>query len=521
MAENSSKETRSDREASLEALALAGDADAQFQLGVKFINGIGTAQDFTAAAQWLAMAAAQGHPDAQLNLGLQFMDGHGVEHDLAKAKDLFLEAASKGQPLAAHNLGYLAETGGNFAEAVQWYEKAVELGHLPSLSNVAFAYSNGRGVFQDVRKAFSLYEKAVAHGQGVAAANLGVSYLYGNKVDTNHALGCSYLHKAAELDCEQSYFHLAVACDNGWGTIIDPIAAQAWMTLAVLSGDQQAQKKIQRRPDRVGEEMTLLLARASEEEIDAIREVAVRLQSAEGFQRDEVAAKGWLKQAALRGDAWSQTTLALLLRHTRDEAKEIEAYQWLIKAADQGDGRAILNKGISEILGTGTTTNFNEGAKNVLTASLWGVPDARELFERLLPEISEEKRKQIELGVNWPSINIIVGLQVPELTEAAFDEVRSDLASQLDAIISMWALTEASIFSQMISEAHQRGKVGIGPSIIKGETFPSIYISMEDLRAADGHPAYWRPGDDELEGLALFIKTGLSVSWCRHYYLMV
>lgn len=519
--ENSSNGIGSDREASLETLAVTGDADAQFQLGVKFINGIGTAQDFTAAAQWFAMAAAQGHPDAQLNLGLQFMDGHGVEHDLAKAKDLFLEAVAKGQPLAAHNLGYLAETGGNFAEAVQWYEKAVELGHLPSLTNVAFAYSNGRGVFQDVRKAFSLYEKAVEHGQGVAAANLGVAYLYGHKVDTDHALGYSYLHKAAELDCEQSYYHLAVACDNGWGTGSDPTSAQAWMTLAALSGDQQAQKDLRPRHDRVGAEISDVLSRASGGDVQAISEVGVRLHDGKGIQRDEVAAKAWIKQSALRGDPWAQTSFAIMLRSTKTQQNEIEAHRWLSKAAEQGDGRAIFNKGLNQITGVGAPIDVDDGAKNILTASLWGVPDAQKAFEMLLPELSEEKRAQLEAAVKWPSINIILGLAVPDPTDAAFDEMRSDLAQSLDAIISMWALTEASIFSQMISGAHRRGKVGIGPSIIKGETFPSIYISMEDLRAADGHPAYWRPGDDELEGLALFIKTGLSASWCRHYYLMV
>ena len=518
---SSSKRIRSDQDAALEAKAVAGDPDAQFQLGVKLINGIGTAQDFTAAAQWFAMAAAQGHPDAQLNLGLQFMDGRGVQHDLAKAKDLFLDAVAKGQSLAAHNLGYLAETAGHFTEAVKWYEKAVELGHVPSLSNVAFAYSNGRGALQNVRKAFSLYEKAAEDGQGVAAANLGAAYLYGNKVDTDHALGYSYLHKASELGCEQSYYHLAVACDNGWGTGSDPASAQAWMTLAALSGDQQAQQDLQPRPDRVGEEITEVLDRASGGEIEAICEVGVRLHEGKGIKRDEIAAKAWIKQAALRGDPWAQTSFAIMLRSTNIQQNEIEAHRWLSKAAEQGDGRAIFNRGLNQITGVGTPIDLDHGAKNILTASLWGVPDAQKAFEMLLPGLSEEKRKQVESAVKWPSINIVLGLSVAQPTDAAFDEMRSDLAPSLDLGISTWALMEATTFSQMISEAHRRGKVGIGPSIIKGETFPSIYVSMEDLRDADGHPAYWRPSDDELKGLGLFIKTGLSAPWCRHYYLMV
>ena len=44
--------------------AALGDATAQFNLGLLNENGKGVAQDFKAAAEWYAKAAASGHAEA-------------------------------------------------------------------------------------------------------------------------------------------------------------------------------------------------------------------------------------------------------------------------------------------------------------------------------------------------------------------------------------------------------------------------------------------------------------------------
>ena len=49
--------------------ANAGDADAQFSLGVKYDNGEGVPQDDIEAASWYRQAAEQGIAAAQYNLG--------------------------------------------------------------------------------------------------------------------------------------------------------------------------------------------------------------------------------------------------------------------------------------------------------------------------------------------------------------------------------------------------------------------------------------------------------------------
>ncbi len=72
--------------ADLRRLADQGDAEAQFQMGVRCHNGEGVPQDDAQAMQWFLRAAEQGHVDAQSHLGAYYWAGRGVPTpDLSKA----------------------------------------------------------------------------------------------------------------------------------------------------------------------------------------------------------------------------------------------------------------------------------------------------------------------------------------------------------------------------------------------------------------------------------------------------
>jgi hypothetical protein len=69
----------------LRKLAGRGDADAQWQIGVRFHNGEGVPRDDVQAMQWFLRAAEQGHATAQATLGAYYWAGRGVPQDLSKA----------------------------------------------------------------------------------------------------------------------------------------------------------------------------------------------------------------------------------------------------------------------------------------------------------------------------------------------------------------------------------------------------------------------------------------------------
>jgi len=70
---------------SLHKLADRGDADAQWQMGVRYHNGEGVPRDDAQAMQWFLRAAEQGHVIAQATLGAYYWAGRGVPQDFSKA----------------------------------------------------------------------------------------------------------------------------------------------------------------------------------------------------------------------------------------------------------------------------------------------------------------------------------------------------------------------------------------------------------------------------------------------------
>ena len=90
---------------STQSRADAGNADAQFHLGLRYASGQGEAQDNAQAARWYLKAADQSHPLAQFNLGMMYAQGQGVVRNEETAFEWFERAAQQGDAGAQFNLG--------------------------------------------------------------------------------------------------------------------------------------------------------------------------------------------------------------------------------------------------------------------------------------------------------------------------------------------------------------------------------------------------------------------------------
>ena len=95
-------------------LAEQGNANAQFNLGFMYRNGLGVPQDYAKALQWYRKAAKQGVAEAQYNLGIMYGNGEGVPQDYAQAH-MWSNLAASSFPLgedrdrAAKNRDIVAE----------------------------------------------------------------------------------------------------------------------------------------------------------------------------------------------------------------------------------------------------------------------------------------------------------------------------------------------------------------------------------------------------------------------------
>ncbi len=75
-----------DSQPSLRVRAYKGDPEAQYQLGMVYLKGMGADSDPKFAVEWFRMAATQGHMAAQLALADCYTYGWGVEIDEGKAE---------------------------------------------------------------------------------------------------------------------------------------------------------------------------------------------------------------------------------------------------------------------------------------------------------------------------------------------------------------------------------------------------------------------------------------------------
>ena len=94
---------------------------AQYNLGILYYMGQGTAKDFDAAFRCTSLAAAQGHVAAQFNLAALYYEGQGVQQDRE--------------------------------EAFRWYESAAAANHSPAQLSAARMLMEGNGTARDLVRA--------------------------------------------------------------------------------------------------------------------------------------------------------------------------------------------------------------------------------------------------------------------------------------------------------------------------------------------------------------------------------
>lgn len=123
--------------ATLRSQADAGSLPAQVELGLRYLDGDGVAEDLEQARRWLTLAADRGAPRAQVNLGAIHDNGWGVAADPAKARAL--------------------------------YERAVAGNEFMAMILLARLHASGRGVAPSPQQAAALYRRALGFAGRIEA----------------------------------------------------------------------------------------------------------------------------------------------------------------------------------------------------------------------------------------------------------------------------------------------------------------------------------------------------------------
>ncbi|NKB37469.1 MAG: hypothetical protein GKR93_09920 [Gammaproteobacteria bacterium] len=107
-------------------LANAGDASAQYQLGLLYYQGLGIRQNYNEASYWYKEAGKKGNADAQYSLGNMYLMGEGVSQNDAEAILWYEKAADQGHVAAAHNVSNLKRVTSAGSSSTEEIESALE-----------------------------------------------------------------------------------------------------------------------------------------------------------------------------------------------------------------------------------------------------------------------------------------------------------------------------------------------------------------------------------------------------------
>jgi len=177
------------------ASAEAGQAEAQFDLGVLYAQGRGVQRDLTEAAGWYRKAAEQGNAEAEFALGQMYSRGWGVPRDEVDAMRWFQMANdpdSDGPPTDwALIEGYGMEQ--DQKQAAYWYQLAADKGHAEAQFNLGRLYATGEGVPHDEEQALRWVRASASQGFAPAQARFGMRYASGNGIGQDDRLAYFWL----------------------------------------------------------------------------------------------------------------------------------------------------------------------------------------------------------------------------------------------------------------------------------------------------------------------------------------
>jgi hypothetical protein len=298
-----------------------GWPESGLMLGVMYLQGQGTARDPKQAAEWFDKVAY----NRITNDDKVIWDPKNPEF-----KSAMVEAS-----LSLANL-YMQGKGvkQDIRQSYKLYERAAELGYVPAMATLARMNYSGIGVSKDPKKALKLYEEVAAYGYAPAQYTLAQLYQSGAAGDKDLKKAFEWYQQAAFNPNSQvrkpwAEYELARMYDEGLGTGADPNKALALFRRAAVAGHPEAQNslatyfytgQIVKKDPAVARR--LFLAAAQQGQMDAMVNLAAILFRGEGGAKDTLQAYTWLKIAERAGHDKAGGMANMLAKQLTPEDKQ-------------------------------------------------------------------------------------------------------------------------------------------------------------------------------------------------------
>lgn len=215
-----------------------GEVQALGQLGLCYLEGLGTLKDETLAFNLLKSGAEQGDVNAMLHAAKLASSGRGTAVDHRLATEFLTEAANKGHGPAAYQLGQMYLQGLGVAkdanQAFLYFAQAATAGVMEAHTGLAQCYTDGIGTPVNLQLAKKNWIAASLSGDVLAQRIVGEKLLTGADGFAEYPEKARrYLERAANSGDAQAQYQLALCCYFGIGGPQDLEARDKWLGKAV------------------------------------------------------------------------------------------------------------------------------------------------------------------------------------------------------------------------------------------------------------------------------------------------
>lgn len=339
---------------SLQPRAEAGEAEAEYRLGLDYQLGLSGPRNLAQARQWFSRAAAQDHALALGGLGFLLLLGQGGPVDIIGAERALTRAGEKGEPSALANLAELKlqrDGPAVMPEAVALLERAISLGAVNARYRLGRWLYEGEALPADPARGLRLLQEAAAAEHPMALTYMGHLFAIGGEgIEADPAKGFALTRRAAELGYVEAENELGRFYANGLGVPENAEMAAQWYRRALANEQPDAAYNLGllykdgRLPNDPAEQRRLFGLGALAGIPQAMTEFALMLRNSQGGPRDLEGSLAWLIKAAEAGDAQGQNRLAsILFNGLGVPADPARGMDWWEKAAEQDYPAAINN----------------------------------------------------------------------------------------------------------------------------------------------------------------------------------
>ena len=353
----------------------AGDAGAQYFMGVMYFCGLDVAKDHKEAVKWYKQSALGGDMHGQYSFGEMRENGWGIEKNMAEAKTWYQKSADQGYDRAIEKLKELSgtttsSTSGktykeyekmadeyyykkNYPEALKYYKLSAPGNDGGVLNRLGYMYSAGVGVDANASEAVKWFRKSAEQGYMIGQYNMGLMYELGRGIgkDVNEAI--RWYRKAADQGYQNAKDKLATLSDTG--TTLSKTEIKYYV--------DKADKYYKEKNFQEALKNYLIAANAGDDY--AQNWVGWMYKNAEGVEQNYMESYKWNMKSAESGNGYAMNSLGILFENGQGvEVNLPKAVEWYRKAANAGNVHGQYNLGRMYENGRGVT-------KNIILAKQW------------------------------------------------------------------------------------------------------------------------------------------------------